>query len=142
MTHPAAAIARSLQRNALAAGGLTAVVLLAAPLLATPGTLVFSALWPLLWLSALIAAGICAHLLLDAALFRLIASHDDVGDGCAAVDNLLARVRLRAAPVGIRPLNERMAGSRRLIRRQRLAVTAVVVLFGLLVVLPDIPAGS
>lgn len=57
---------------------------------------------------------------LDALLFRLIASHDDEVNGCRAVDEVLSRMRLRPRPDRVRGLAERIAGTRRLVLRQRI----------------------
>jgi hypothetical protein len=58
----------------------------------------------------------------DAALFHLMASYDDEATGGAAVDDVLARMRLKPKPDRVRGLAERMAGARRLVFRQRLAM--------------------
>lgn len=58
----------------------------------------------------------------DALLFRLIASHRAEEAGCAAVDELLARMRLKPRPPATRPLAARIAGTRRLLLGQRLAL--------------------
>lgn len=62
-----------------------------------------------------------ALVLFDALLFRLIASHEDTEDGLAAVDDILARMRLKPRPERLRGLSERIAGTRRLVLRQQAA---------------------
>ena len=62
---------------------------------------------------ALMTIGYSALIGFDALLFRLIASYEDVTDGCVAVDDLLARRRLKQRPATIRPLAARIAGTRR-----------------------------
>src|SRR5688572_16121247 len=47
---------------------------------------------------ALATIGFCMLIGFDALLFRLIASYEDVMDGCVAVDDLLARMRLKPPP--------------------------------------------
>jgi hypothetical protein len=71
------------------------------------------------------AAGVLAFsalLAFDALLFRLMASHDDEASGGAAVDEMLTRMGLKPAPSTIRPLDDRIAGTHRLLFRQRAAL--------------------
>ena len=49
--------------------------------------------------------------------------------GGAAVDDMLARMRLKPAPATPRLLDERIAGTRRLLARQRIAFAVFVVAF-------------
>ncbi|WP_192244233.1 hypothetical protein [Mesorhizobium silamurunense] len=79
--------------------------------------------------SAVAVLGLSALLLFDALLFRLIASHDDEVSGGAAVDDILARMRLKPGPATPRPLDDRIAGTRRLLARQRIALAIFVVAF-------------
>ncbi|MDX8515712.1 hypothetical protein [Mesorhizobium captivum] len=79
--------------------------------------------------SAVVVLGFSALLLFDALLFRLMASHDDDVSGGAAVDDLLARMRLKPAPSSSRSLDERIAGTRRLLARQRIAFAIFVLAF-------------
>ncbi|MGT2468666.1 hypothetical protein ACVOMV_33745 [Mesorhizobium atlanticum] len=79
--------------------------------------------------SAIVVLGLSALLLFDALLFRLMATHGDEMSGGAAVDDLLARMRLKPAPPTPRPLDERIAGTRRLLARQRIALAVFVVAF-------------
>ncbi|TIS53834.1 MAG: hypothetical protein E5W93_15145, partial [Mesorhizobium sp.] len=79
--------------------------------------------------SAVVVLGLSALLLFDALLFRLMASHDDEVSGGAAVDDMLARMRLKSAPPTPRPLDDRIAGTRRLLARQHIAFAIFVVAF-------------
>jgi len=79
--------------------------------------------------SAMVVLGLSALLLFDALLFRLMASHDDEASGGVAVDDVLARMRLKPSPATPRPLDERIAGTRRLLARQRIAFAVFVVAF-------------
>ncbi|RRH88312.1 hypothetical protein EH240_35265 [Mesorhizobium tamadayense] len=79
--------------------------------------------------SAVVVLGISALLALDVLLFRLMASHDNERSGCGAVDDLLARMRLRPAPSSPRPLDDRVAGTRRLLARQRITFAIFVIAF-------------
>lgn len=107
-----------------------AVVVIIALLARELGMASFGSLW---WHAATIlavgavASGLAtlvlsANLLFDAYLFRMIASHASVAEGCAAVDDLLARLRLKPRPTVSRVLDDRIAGTRRLIRWQRAAL--------------------
>ncbi|TGV43202.1 hypothetical protein EN803_43185, partial [Mesorhizobium sp. M2D.F.Ca.ET.160.01.1.1] len=49
--------------------------------------------------------------------------------GGAAVDDMLSRMRLKPAPPTPRPLDDRIAGTRRLLTRQRVAFAVFVVAF-------------
>lgn len=77
-------------------------------------------------ISGLVTILLSANLIFDAFLFRLIASHENEAAGCAAVDDLLARMRLKQRPERPRGLQERITGTRRLMRRQRTALGACV----------------
>ncbi|MDX8522474.1 hypothetical protein [Mesorhizobium dulcispinae] len=79
--------------------------------------------------SAVVVLGLTALLLFDAMLFRLMASHEDEASGGAAVDDILARMRLKPAPSSPRPLDDRIAGTRRLLARQRIAFAIFVLAF-------------
>lgn len=79
--------------------------------------------------SAVVVLGLSAILLFDALLFRLMATHNDEVSGGAAVDDMLARMRLKPAPAAPRPLDDRIAGTRRLLARQRIAFAVFVVAF-------------
>ena len=71
--------------------------------------------------SAVAVLALSALLAFDALLFRLMASHDNEASAGAAVDDLLARMRLKPLPPTTRSLDQRMAGTRRLLTRQRMA---------------------
>lgn len=73
---------------------------------------------------ALVTLGYSVLIGFDALLFRLIAGYEEVPDGCVAVDDLLARMRLKQRPATIRPLAARIAGTRRLMRHQQIALGA------------------
>ncbi|CDX44686.1 conserved membrane hypothetical protein [Mesorhizobium sp. ORS 3359] len=79
--------------------------------------------------SAVAVLGLSALLAFDALLFRLMATHGDEISGGAAVDDLLSRMRLKPASPTTRPLDERIAGTRRLLARQRIAFAVFVVAF-------------
>ncbi|WHO74674.1 hypothetical protein [Rhizobium sp. BT03] len=128
----AAAAARNLGRNSMFCG-LTALL----PLIAGPITAGYRGFAPALgWLLLLVFCGIvlalAVHLLFDALLFRLASSHETEAAGLAAVDDLLSRMQLRkldGAPPG---LEKRIAGSRRIVWRQRLALALYLVIFAIL----------
>jgi len=128
----ASAAARNLGRNSIFCG-LTALL----PLIAAPITAGYRGFAPTLgWLLMLVFCGIvlalAIHLLFDALLFRLAASHETEAAGLAAVDDLLSRMQLRK-PDGTPPgLERRIAGSRRIVRRQRLALAICLVIFATL----------
>jgi hypothetical protein len=105
---------------------LVLAVLLAAPMAAPAGV---SSNGPLLLPATLLATvsglgtlGLSLLLLFDALLFRLMASHESEAAGGAAVDDLLARMRLKPAPKSLRSLDARIAGTRRLLAKQRVAL--------------------
>ncbi|MBZ9763639.1 hypothetical protein LB553_22550 [Mesorhizobium sp. CA8] len=79
--------------------------------------------------SAVVVLGLSTLLLFDALLFRLMASHGDEVSGGSAVDDMLARMRLKPASLTPRPLEERVAGTRKLLARQRIAFAIFVVAF-------------
>jgi hypothetical protein len=79
--------------------------------------------------SAVAVLGFSALLLFDVLLFRLMASHGDEVSGGSAVDDMLARMRLKPAPPTPRPLDERIAGTRKLLARQRIAFAVFIVAF-------------
>ncbi|KUM26830.1 hypothetical protein AU467_18960 [Mesorhizobium loti] len=79
--------------------------------------------------SAVVVLGLSALLVFDALLFRLMATHADEVSGGAAVDDILARMRLKPASSPSRPLDDRIAGTRRLLARQRIALAIFVVAF-------------
>lgn len=72
--------------------------------------------------SAVAVLALSTLLAFDALLFRLMASHDDEASGGAAVDDMLARMRLKPIPSATRQFDDRVAGTRRLLTRQRVAL--------------------
>lgn len=118
--------ARTLQRNALAGGVVTLVVLLAggagsaAPL---PQLLILA--------SGLAALASAAYLLFEAALFRLALSYPQEEEGLAAIDDTLHRMGLRRRAEATRPLAPRIAGSRRILAVHWIALATFLVLFSI-----------
>lgn len=78
-------------------------------------------------LAALITLALSALLRFDATLFTMMASYDDETAACAAVDDFLARAKLKPLPATTRPAAERIAGARRLMARQRIAATVFAI---------------
>lgn len=72
-------------------------------------------------ISAFTTLAFSVLLLFDALLFRLIASYASEADGCVAVDDILARMRLKSMPERTRSVAERIAGTRRILLAQRTA---------------------
>ncbi|WP_394887342.1 hypothetical protein ACG873_21175 [Mesorhizobium sp. AaZ16] len=120
-----------LARQALWPAVIVAAVLAAAPLAALAGAVAPST-WPMAIIGVVATVGGLAVLALsalirfDAALFYLMASYDDEATGGAAVDDVLARMRLKPQPARVRGLPERVAGALRLVFRQRLALSVFV----------------
>lgn len=111
------------------------LLLIAACMLVTPviglatgpqATPLSAAAWFVAAVGALTALAFSMLILFDALLFRLMASHDNEAAGGAAIDDVLARMRLKPAPAATRPLDQRMAGTRRLLMKQRLAFALFV----------------
>ncbi|MCV3209386.1 hypothetical protein OHD62_23060 [Mesorhizobium sp. YC-39] len=96
----------------------TPVIGLAAGPQATPLSAVA---WFVAAASALATLAFSMLILFDALLFRLMASHASETAGGAAVDDLLARMRLKPEPAAARSLDQRMSGTRRLLMKQRIA---------------------
>ncbi|RUW64838.1 hypothetical protein, partial [Mesorhizobium sp. M1E.F.Ca.ET.063.01.1.1] len=80
-----------------------------------------AAAWLVAAAAALATLAFIALILFDALLFRLMASHDSEVSGGGAVDDLLARMRLKPTPAQTRSLDQRIAGTRRLLTKQRIA---------------------
>lgn len=78
-------------------------------------------------IAGLLVLALSATLAFDALLFRVVASYEDEMKGGAAVDDILARMRLKPAPAETRSLADRVVGTERLIRRQRAALAALLV---------------
>ena len=119
---------RRLRRNGLAGGSAALLVLALAPPTAGAHGFAGPLAWWLLLAFCLTTLALSAHLLFDAALFRLAASHEAEEAGLAAIDDVLARMGLRARSDRPAPLAGRLAGCRRLVRLQRagLAIGAAV----------------
>jgi hypothetical protein len=121
-----------LARQALWPAVIVAAVLAAAPLAALAGAVAPNS-WPaaataiVATASGLAVLALSALIRFDAALFHLMASYDEEAAGGAAVDDTLARMRLKPKPERVRSLTERMAGVRRLVFRQRLALAVFAV---------------
>jgi hypothetical protein len=81
--------------------------------------------------SGLAVLGLSAVLFFDALLFRLMASYEDEWKGGAAVDDILARMRLKPTPSNTRSLAERAAGTRRLVTLQRVAFAVLLLALAL-----------
>lgn len=96
--------------------------------------------WGLLLAFCLLPLALSLHLLFDAALFRLAASHDTEGMGLAAIDDVLARMGLRNREGAPAPLAARLAGCRRLVWLQRAALLVAAVLY--LILLLDATDGA
>ncbi|MDX8482368.1 hypothetical protein RFN28_28490 [Mesorhizobium sp. VK24D] len=79
--------------------------------------------------SAVVVLGFSALLGFDALLFRLMSTHPDEISGGAAVDDMLARMCLKPALSSPRPLDDRIAGTRRLLARQRIAFAIFAIAF-------------
>ncbi|HTO33975.1 MAG TPA: hypothetical protein VL202_22790 [Pararhizobium sp.] len=136
MTSSPLEIAGHLRRNALWGGILVPALLAVAPFLRETHDLLFFILWTALLVCGLLALVTSAHLLLDAALFKLIAATPDERKALEEVDTVLSRAGLRALAETTRSLPERIAGSLRLVNRQRLVLCVCVVLFLALALLP------
>jgi hypothetical protein len=120
---------RRLRRNGLA-GGVTALLILAvAPPTAGAHGFTGPLAWGLLLAFCLVPLALSVHLLFDAALFRLAASHDGETTGLAAIDDVLARMGLRARGSASATLPERLQGCRRLLWLQRIALLIAVALY-------------
>ena len=103
---------------------LVVAALMAAPiigLVAAPQTTPVAVAWLVAAASAVATLALSALLAFDALLFRLMASHASEAGGGAAVDDLLARMRLKPTAAGGRTLDQRMAGTHRLLVEQRIA---------------------
>lgn len=124
--------ARSLRRNSLIGGGIALAILAAAPPTAGAHDFTGPLAWWLLLSFCLLPLAFSVHLLFDAALFRLAASHDTEEAGLAAIDDVLARMGLRARDGRTAPLAERLAGCRRLLRLQRISLVIGIALYAIL----------
>ncbi|TIM27972.1 MAG: hypothetical protein E5Y63_22180 [Mesorhizobium sp.] len=121
--------------EAFAAGLMTQAVwplffvlaaLAAAPVIAVAAqpqaTTLAAAAWLVAAASGVVTLAVSALLAFDALLFWLMASHISEAAGGASVDDVLARMRVKPAAAGIRSLDRRIAGTQRLLMRQRIAL--------------------
>lgn len=134
MNSRATSMAIVLRRNGFLGIAFAVVLLAVAPFMRPVHDLAFWLIWPLLLASALIVLGIAAHLLFDAALFRLISSSGE--NGLGEVDHILGRMGLRSNDGIARPLAARIEGSRRIMGRLRFFMGLGIVLFILLATVP------
>jgi hypothetical protein len=124
--------ARRLRRNALAGGAMALLILAVAPPTAGSHGFTGPLAWWLLLAFCLLPLALSVHLLFDAALFRLAASHEEETTGLAAIDDVLARMGLRSRGGAPAPLADRLSGCRRLIWKQRMALIVGVLLYAVL----------
>ncbi|RWO56425.1 hypothetical protein [Mesorhizobium sp.] len=123
------------QAEAFAAGLMTQAVwplffvlaaLAAAPVIAVAAqpqaTTLAAAAWLVAAASGVVTLAVSALLVFDALLFWLMASHISEAAGGASVDDVLARMRVKPAAAGIRSLDRRIAGTQRLLMKQRIAL--------------------
>lgn len=133
-------MARRLRLNG-AIGGLLALLILAvAPPTAGAQGFTGPLPWGLLLVFCLLPLALSVHLLFDAALFRLAASHDNEEAGLAAIDDVLARMGLRARSDSQASLPQRLAGCRRLVWLQRATLAIGTALY--LILLLDATDGA
>jgi hypothetical protein len=104
---------------------LVIAAIMAAPVIGTvaaaKATPLSAAAWLVAAAGAVATVAFSALLFFDALLFRLMASHASEAAGGAAVDDVLARMRLKPTAAGGRSLDQRIAGTRRLLAKQRIA---------------------
>ncbi|WPE24032.1 hypothetical protein [Shinella zoogloeoides] len=123
---------RRLRRNGLTGGLIALLVLALAPPTAGAEGFAGPLAWWLLLAFCLLPLVFSVHLLFDAALFRLGASYGEEATGLAAVDDVLARMGLRARDGVVRTMPERLAGCRRLLWLQRVSLAIGVMLYAVL----------
>lgn len=124
--------ARRLRRNGFIGGGAALLILALAPPTAGAHGFAGPLAWWLLLAFCLLPLAFSVHLLFDAALFRLAASHDAEEAGLAAIDDVLVRMGLRAGDGVTRTLPERLAGCRRLVWLQRISLAVGMALYAVL----------
>ncbi|GGD65647.1 putative membrane protein [Rhizobium sp. BK226] len=129
----ASAAARNLGRNSIFCGLTALLPLIVGPITAEYRGFVPQFGWLLMLVFCVIVLALAIHLLFDALLFRLAASHETETAGLAAVDDLLSRMRLRKPDGTPSGLERRIAGSRRIVWRQRFALAICLVIFAILV---------
>jgi hypothetical protein len=125
-------MAEQLRRNGIGGGLIALLLLVIAPV--TAGAHGFTAAlgWWLLLACCLAPTALAVHLLFDALLFRLAASHDSEEQALAAIDDVLARMGLRARPAMPAPLSQRFAGCRRLVVLQWSTLAIAILRYGIL----------
>jgi len=128
----ASAAARNLGRNAIFCGLASLLLLVLGPITAGYQGFASPLGWLLLLAFCLVVLAFTIHLLFDALLFRLASSHETEAAGLAAIDDMLFRMRLRKPETNPRPLDMRIAGSRRIVWQQRFALAVCLVLFAIL----------
>lgn len=128
----ASSTARSLGRNAIFCGLASMLPLVLGPITAGYQGFASPLGWLLLLVFCLLVLAFTIHLLFDALLFRLTASHETETAGLAAIDDLLFRMRLRNPGATLRGLDRRIAGSRRIVWQQRCALAFCLALFAIL----------
>ncbi|CAH2397851.1 hypothetical protein [Mesorhizobium escarrei] len=105
---------------------LVLAALAAAPVIAVAAqpqaTTLAAAAWLVAAASGVVTLAVSALLVFDALLFWLMASHISEAAGGASVDDVLARMRVKPAAAGIRSLDRRIAGTQRLLMKQRVAL--------------------
>ncbi|SIT59210.1 conserved hypothetical protein [Mesorhizobium prunaredense] len=105
---------------------LVLAALAAAPVIAVAAqpqaTTLAAAAWLVAAASGVVTLAVSALLVFDALLFWLMASHISEAAGGASVDDVLARMRVKPAAAGIRSLDRRIAGTQRLLMKQRIAL--------------------
>jgi hypothetical protein len=124
-------IARNLRWQATIASlsvGLSSTIIIATLILYPSPRPLLTALLALFTLvGALVTLALSVLLWFDAALFTLMASYPDEISAGRAVDDFLARTKLKPLPDATRPLSGRIAGTKRLMRRQlRLAAATAI----------------
>lgn len=77
-------------------------------------------------LGALATLALSALLGFDAALFHAMAGKPET-EACAEIDRLLGAMRLKPLPAETRPLDARIAGARKLVEKQRIALAVAAV---------------
>ncbi|RWK59118.1 hypothetical protein [Mesorhizobium sp.] len=123
----AEAFAASLMTQAVWPLLLVLAALMAAPVIAVAAqpqatALAAAAAWLVAAASGVVTLALSALLVFDALLFWLMASHISEAAGGASVDDVLARMRVKPAAAGIRSLDRRIAGTQRLLMKQRIAL--------------------
>jgi hypothetical protein len=137
MTMPLSAFSKNLLRNAYGAILFAIAGLAAAPLIRAVDGMTTTVLWLLMIVAAVVVLVFSAHLIFDALLFRFMSSFADDEAAGRAIDEFFARTGLRAAPPEPRPIIDRMAGTRRVMRRHRIALAIFIALFAAFAFLPD-----